>query len=412
MHKFILVISIILSLNPGIKPINNSEWGFYGHRLINRLAVFTLPPELIGFYKKHIEYISDHAVDPDKRRYTVKAEAIRHYIDLDHWLNTNMDSLPNDYAMAMLRFSEFVIHTSNDSFPLFSQANRYRDSSVHLFFSDEVVAHFSPIECFLPLVQFRRLFNTYLLPEYDPDYWSSDLYAFSDYFETKPELEKLYIRDTFSQHGILPYHFKKVYQQLIRSFNEKDISKILRLSAEIGHYLGDAHVPLHTSKNYNGQLTNQIGIHAFWESRIPELFAEQDFDFIVGPAMFIDDINDFIWNVVYESHSYVSALLEKEKQLSQSYPFDKQYCFENRGNTTIKLPCKKYAALYYQSLDDQVEQRMRKSIHGLGSIWLSAWIEAGQPDLININKDTALTHFIDSPDSISREMFEPMRIHE
>ena len=29
-------------------------WGFYAHKRVNRYAVFTLPEELVGFYKKHI----------------------------------------------------------------------------------------------------------------------------------------------------------------------------------------------------------------------------------------------------------------------------------------------------------------------------------------------------------------------
>ena len=47
-------------------------WGFFGHKRINRMAVFTLPPEMVTFYKQHIDYLTEHAVDPDKRRY-------------DHW---------------------------------------------------------------------------------------------------------------------------------------------------------------------------------------------------------------------------------------------------------------------------------------------------------------------------------------
>jgi hypothetical protein len=43
-------------------------WGFYAHQQINRLAVFTLPVEMIPFFKKHIGFLSDNAVNPDKRR--------------------------------------------------------------------------------------------------------------------------------------------------------------------------------------------------------------------------------------------------------------------------------------------------------------------------------------------------------
>src|SRR6218665_125076 len=65
--------------------ISTSFWGFYAHKRINRLAVFILPPEMIGFYKKNISYLTERAVAPDHRRYAVVEEAPRHYIDLDHY---------------------------------------------------------------------------------------------------------------------------------------------------------------------------------------------------------------------------------------------------------------------------------------------------------------------------------------
>ena len=60
-------------------------WGFYAHKLINQYAVYLLPPEMMVLYKPNIEFITEHAVDPDKRRYAVKEEGPRHYIDLDHY---------------------------------------------------------------------------------------------------------------------------------------------------------------------------------------------------------------------------------------------------------------------------------------------------------------------------------------
>jgi len=42
---------------------------------INRLAVFTLPPEMLTFYKHHIQFITQEAVSPDRHRYAVEGEA-------------------------------------------------------------------------------------------------------------------------------------------------------------------------------------------------------------------------------------------------------------------------------------------------------------------------------------------------
>src|SRR5579872_6441554 len=85
---------------------NCLSWGFYAHKKINLMAVFTLPPEMLGFYKKHIDYISEHAVDPDKRRYCDDDEAPRHYIDIDHYGKHPFDSLPHRWKNAVTKYSE------------------------------------------------------------------------------------------------------------------------------------------------------------------------------------------------------------------------------------------------------------------------------------------------------------------
>ena len=82
---------------------------------------------------------------------------------------------------------------------------------------------------------------------------------------------------------------KQCCHRLTNAFKEKNQAKILKLSAEIGHYIADAHVPLHASSNHNGQFTDQKGIHGFWESRIPELLADKEWDFFIGKAEYIQE---------------------------------------------------------------------------------------------------------------------------
>src|SRR5687768_8234994 len=81
-------------------------WGFYGHQKINQHAVFLLPPPMLLFYKPHISFLSEHAVDPDKRRYAVAEEGARHYIDLDNYGTYPFDSLPRDWKAAVAKFTE------------------------------------------------------------------------------------------------------------------------------------------------------------------------------------------------------------------------------------------------------------------------------------------------------------------
>ena len=65
--------------------------------------------------------------------------------------------------------------------------------------------------------------------------------------------------DTLQQYGIVPWWVQIMLHRLTDAFKEKNQAKILKLSAEIGHYIADAHVPLHANSNYNGQYDKSTG---------------------------------------------------------------------------------------------------------------------------------------------------------
>jgi hypothetical protein len=305
MRNFLRILIAALIVTPLVwlaLPSEEAEaWGFYGHKRINRMAVFTLPPEMIGFYKKHIEYITEHAVDPDKRRYSIPEEAPRHYIDIDHYGPTAFDSMPKFWKKAVAKYSE----------------------------------------------------------------------------------------DTLNAYGIVPWWIDVMTYRLTDAFRQGDVDRILRLSAELGHYVGDAHVPLHTTENYNGQLTNQHGIHGFWESRVPEVYGEQ-YDYFVGRAFYVESVINTSWDIVKASNAQVDSVLQLESALTKSTPSDRKYAFEQRGNTTIKTYSQEFTSAYNRALNGMVERRMRASILMVGSLWYTAWLNAGQPDLTKLeDKDVS-----------------------
>lgn len=270
-------------------------WGFFAHKKINHLAVYTLPTGMFGFYKEHIDFLTEHAVDPDKRRYAVGDEAARHYIDLDHYGENPFDIFPLSWKQAVDKFSE----------------------------------------------------------------------------------------DTLLAYGIVPWWVLVMHGRLTDAFRAKNANAILRLSADIGHYIADAHVPLHCTKNYNGQLTNQHGIHAFWESRLPELF-HFDYDFFTGKAQVFENPYREIWRVVYQSYMAKDSVLSFESELNQQISADRKYVYEQRGAATLRTYSREYSEAYHNMLAGQVERRMRESILCIGSFWATAWQAAGQPDLSNL----------------------------
>jgi hypothetical protein len=229
---------------------------------------------------------------------------------------------------------------------------------------------------------FPQFFIGSILPHYYDDEWEISCEVWQEYVKPDQDISCQTVRiiDSLSGHGILPYHLIRMQRDLTGAFLDRDKPRIIRLSAEMGHYLGDAHVPLHTTSNYNGQLTDQLGIHAFWESRIPELFAEVDYDFFVGKASYINDPSEYFWNIVLTSNSFVDSVLIIEKELSQIYPSDQQYCFDDRLDNTVRTQCREYARAYQARMNGMVEARMRQSVLAIGSSWYTAWIDAGQPD--------------------------------
>ena len=85
-------------------------------------------------------------------------------------------------------------------------------------------------------------------------YGDSAVYKMPRYWN---EAVEQFTEDTLQAYGIVPYHINRVSRWLTKAFENKDAEQILRLSADIGHYIADANVPLHTTENYNGQLTGQ-----------------------------------------------------------------------------------------------------------------------------------------------------------
>lgn len=252
---------------------------------------------MIGFYKNNIAYLTAHAVDPDKRRYTDPLEAPRHFLDADHYGEFPFDSIPQKWNDAAAKYSA----------------------------------------------------------------------------------------DTLNKYGTVPWTIQRNYYRLVQAFKDLDSIKILKYSADLGHYIADAHVPLHMTSNYNGQLTNQIGIHAFWESRLPELFAEH-YNFFTGKAIYIEDPLKSACLICRNTYSCLDSVLRIEKQLQLSFRPDQKYTFIKNNNKIVRNYSEPYANAYHDLLRGMVEKQMRASVLAAGSYWFSAWVDAGQPNLSRMIK--------------------------
>lgn len=289
---FLATCSVILAFS----------WGAWGHKHINRAAVFALPAPMQAFYYNHIDYITESAVIPDLRRPLLndKSEGPRHYIDIE------------DFGK-------------------------------------------------MPL---------------------------SDFPKTTAEAYKKYDSAFLYKTGYLPWYIQNMTQKLTDAFRKKNKSEILFLSGELAHYVGDAHMPLHTSSNHNGQLTGQTGVHALWESLLPQMFGDA-YNFRTPPAKYFSDITTATWQMIAQSHALVDTVLKAEMSVRNKIPLAERYKMDSVGKPVLfynsPVYSDEYALQFHNALNGMVEKQLRLSITDVASYWYTAWVNAGSPNLISLD---------------------------
>jgi len=202
------------------------------------------------------------------------------------------------------------------------------------------------------------------------------------------DLKKKYDEKFLAQNGILPWYLETMMEKLTKAFKEKRKTEILFLAADLGHYIGDAHMPLHTSVNHDGELTDQKGIHAFWEAQLPDLFGNS-YNFKTNPANYLGNIHDQIWEIIFSSHVLADTLLLKEQKLKRTYS-GKIYEEEEPGKIAKNkfgqpIHTVAYATEYHALLNGMVEKQMLKAVTATANFWYTAWVNAGKPDLSELD---------------------------
>lgn len=197
-----------------------------------------------------------------------------------------------------------------------------------------------------------------------------DMYGeppFSELPEDRQEAEEKFGAARVLSRGIVPWQIEITYNKLVAAFKAKDRSLILEHSAWLGHYVGDAHVPFHTTANHDGQQTGQKGLHSYFESQLLNKF--------VSPQEVVPDKGSeikqkphklaFEW--VRESYGYLKPLLDADAA--------------NGGK--IK---KRNLAGFAKVAKPIAIDRLAKGCSRVASLWYTAWVEAGKPSIEQLVK--------------------------
>ena len=292
MKKLVLSLGLAALLLGPAAPAAHA-WGFLGHRVITQVAIYELPASMQAFYFRHMAELVRLSTAPDERRNQDKAEAPRHFIDMDHYSEDNpFAKVPRDY--------------------------------------EEAAAKFTP--------------------------------------------------DTLKKYGTVPWTVLDTKQRLVEAFQQRDTTAIIKYSAELSHYTADAFVPLHTTVNYDGQLSGQTGLHALWESQLPERFLK-DYKLDGEEGKVLKDPLAAIWGVIQGSYGFLTATYDLEAKTAKSFTPQTKYTFSHRFGRTQRRYSDAFADAYEKAVGGMVAFRLKGASPMVASMWLTAWQEAGRPDL-------------------------------
>jgi hypothetical protein len=187
----------------------------------------------------------------------------------------------------------------------------------------------------------------------------------------KDQLIALYGDSVVTKMGLLPWATLETYNNLQNAFIEQNRDKVLIFAADLAHYVADAHQPMHTMLNYDGQLTDQKGIHKRYESVMVEKYLDElSFETYGTEAEYIEDPLEYIFSYISDSNSLGEVLLfsdkfaEKKAASTESDEYYNLLWFRTKYVTKIQF---------------------ESAINSLASLIFTAWMDAGEPQLDQIN---------------------------
>jgi len=193
------------------------------------------------------------------------------------------------------------------------------------------------------------------------------------------EAVKKYGEETVLKNGIVPWRVGWEVDSLAAAMKDHDIPLVLHLSADLGHYVADMHVPLHATQNYDGQMTGNIGVHARWESGIPEHFGESYSFQGMDSAVYIEHPVDHAFQILTHSYSLIDKIFRADSLAKIGIQKDDLYTVKENYGRKQYIYSDEYYKRFNAELDGMVQSQIRLATSAVASYWYTAWVEAGKP---------------------------------
>ncbi|MDR0993550.1 MAG: hypothetical protein LBN38_03150 [Verrucomicrobiota bacterium] len=197
---------------------------------------------------------------------------------------------------------------------------------------------------------------------FEPDRLPGEFDMYSIPRDQTDGLASVYL--TKEELGIAPWVILELLQQMSEAMRTNDWMWAARCGATMGHYVGDLHMPLHCTRNYNGQETGQYGVHTRMEIDMTKAFFRKE-NMRVKRGKYLEDPFHSVLTWVDESVQQIPLILNSDIIAKRTAG----------GRTDNEA----YYLKFWELMEEAIMGRISDAASNLASLWYTAWVDAGKP---------------------------------
>jgi hypothetical protein len=223
---------------------------------------------------------------------------------------------------------------------------------------------------------------------FDLDAVTTEPYPFARFPRDRQAAEKEFGAAAFEKHGQAPWAAADALDALAKAFKGGPADDLFRAAGDLAHYAADLHVPLHVTKNYNGQLTGNKGIHLMLEiglvKRYPDFYAAEIAKDRREPV-YVADPPEKLFEWLVQAYARAAPILAADtaarKATGYQPPEDRDAFSKELHNVASEE-----SRPYYAALKKELEARgspeaaaMRDAAAHVADLFYTAWVNADKP---------------------------------
>ena len=371
-------------------------WGSNAHERMTDAACDSLPSEISPFFDKYRQKLAYHSNDPDRwRRELLFRIGLKYENDLNSGqitedlrqvFETHGVDFPQNAPVSLrgkngrwfitIGEQEYPIRKETDTLYLLGdKADIFEDRSAEpVLLGSEEDTHFAldTKEKLLALTSLN-VYKTGDRAEGPRHFLDIDIYGPYPFVELPHDYDEAVAKfgvEDVTKRGLATWRIADYTQLLSEAMKSGDAENIVQTAGAVAHYIEDIHMPLHVVKNYNGQLTNQHGVHQRFEDDMVDAYADQ---IHLSPKMAseIEDPLEAAFDIVLDSYAYADNLLHADRRAKL-------------GEDNYGTP---YLEKLFRFSGWIAVQRMNDAATATASYWYTAWLRAGKPELKYNNEE-------------------------